>query len=163
MTTLQKIVAKAKILYKSGKYKKWTDAIKAASATISKTTKKVKKVVTKKAKVGATKKKAAPKKKAATKKKVTSHKDTKSHNVRINVVSGISKNKKYNLYAQIQKMNGYSERLHFFYFAKLDDAKKAYSKILSELKEKKEKGVYTLEIVNVVTLKLVKQITWFKI
>lgn len=91
------------------------------------------------------------------------HKDTKSHNVKIHVVSGISKNKKYNLYAQIQKMNGLSERLHFFYFAKLDDAKKAYSKILNELKEKKERGVYTIEIVNVVTLKPVKQITWFKI
>jgi hypothetical protein len=160
MSTLTKITTKAKALYKTGKYKKWTDAIKAASATISKTAKKsVKKTVTKKAKVGATKKKLTPKKKVAK----SYHKDTKSHNVRINVVSGISKNKKYNLYAQIQKMNGYSERLHFFYFAKLDDAKKAYSKILSELKEKKERGVYTLEIVNVVTLKPVKQITWFKI
>lgn len=94
MTTLQKIVSKAKILYKSGKYQKWTDAIKAASSTISKTTKKavkkVKKTVTKKAKVGATKKKTAPKKKAAPKKKITSHKDKNSHNVRISVMSGSS-------------------------------------------------------------------------
>jgi hypothetical protein len=52
-TTLKKITTKAKQLYKSGKFAKWTDAIKAASATISKTTKKavkkVKKTVTKKA------------------------------------------------------------------------------------------------------------------
>jgi hypothetical protein len=84
MSTLKQITTKAKVLYKTGKYKKWTDAIKAASSTISKTAKKVKKVVTKKAKVGATKKKADPKKKVAK----SYHKDTKSHNVRINVVSG---------------------------------------------------------------------------
>jgi hypothetical protein len=42
---LKQITTKAKALYKSGKYAKWTDAIKAASATISKTTKKaVKKI-----------------------------------------------------------------------------------------------------------------------
>lgn len=46
MSTLKQITTKAKALYKTGKYKKWTDAIKAASATISK---KVKKTVTKKA------------------------------------------------------------------------------------------------------------------
>jgi hypothetical protein len=90
MTTLQKIVAKAKIFYKSGKYQKWTDAIKAASTTISKTTKKavkkVKKTITKKAKVRSTKNKLAPKKKVAK----SYHKDTKSHNVRINVMSGSS-------------------------------------------------------------------------
>jgi hypothetical protein len=83
---LKQITTKAKALYKSGKYAKWTDAIKAASKQT--------------ATVGATKKKAAPKKKAAvkkasTKKKATtkrdygSHKDTNSHNVKISVVSGI--------------------------------------------------------------------------
>jgi hypothetical protein len=78
---LKAITTKAKALYKSGKYSKWTDAIKAASKSI-----------------GATKKKAAPKKKAAVKKKTAPkkkaavksvHKDTKSHNVKINVTSGI--------------------------------------------------------------------------
>ena len=49
MSTLKQITTKAKALYKTGKFAKWTDAIKAASATISKTTKKVKKAVTKKA------------------------------------------------------------------------------------------------------------------
>lgn len=45
MSTLKEITTKAKALYKTGKYKKWTDAIKAASATITKTTKKaVKKI-----------------------------------------------------------------------------------------------------------------------
>jgi hypothetical protein len=87
---LKQITTKAKALYKSGKYAKWTDAIKAASkqtATVGATKKKT------------SKKKTAPKKKTvvrklATKKKATtrnygSHKDTKSHNVRISVVSGV--------------------------------------------------------------------------
>jgi hypothetical protein len=77
---LKAITTKAKALYKTGKYKKWTDAIKAASKTVGAV--KTKRVV----------KKAAPKKKAAIKKKATAksyHKDTKSHNVKINVTSGI--------------------------------------------------------------------------
>jgi hypothetical protein len=90
MNRLKQITTKAKELYKSGKYAKWTDAIKAASkqtATVGATKKK------------SAKKKAAPKKKiavkkAATKKKAAvrnygSHKDTASHNVKISVVSGI--------------------------------------------------------------------------
>jgi len=90
MNRLKQITTKAKALYKSGKYAKWTDAIKAASkmtATVGATKKKT------------AKKKAAPKKKAAvkkasTKKKATtrnygSHKDTNSHNVKVSVVSGI--------------------------------------------------------------------------
>jgi len=85
MNRLKQITTKAKALYKSGKYAKWTDAIKAASkqtATVGATKKKT------------AKKKAAPKKKTATKKKATtrnygSHKDTASHNVRISVVSGV--------------------------------------------------------------------------
>lgn len=90
---LKQITTKAKQLYKTGKFAKWTDAIKAASkqtasvgATKKKTTKKAaKKVIKKKTAV----KKAAPKKKAAAR-NYGSHKDTKSHNVRISVVSGAS-------------------------------------------------------------------------
>jgi hypothetical protein len=80
---LKQITTKAKQLYKSGKFAKWTDAIKAASKSIPTTTKKV----------GAVKKKAAKKitKKAATKKATAKsyHKDSKSHNVKISVVSGV--------------------------------------------------------------------------
>jgi len=91
MNRLKQITTKAKALYKSGKYAKWTDAIKAASkqtATVGATKKKTAK------KKAAPKKKVAVKKKAATKKKATtrnygSHKDTASHNVRISVVSGV--------------------------------------------------------------------------
>jgi hypothetical protein len=42
-STLKKITSKAKLLYKSGKYAKWTDAIKAASKGISTGVKKIKK------------------------------------------------------------------------------------------------------------------------
>jgi len=83
---LKQITTKAKALYKSGKYAKWTDAIKAASkqtATVGATKKKS--APKKKAAV----KKAAPKKKATTKRDYGSHKDTNSHNVKISVVSGI--------------------------------------------------------------------------
>lgn len=80
---LKAITTKAKALYKSGKYKKWTDAIKAASKTLStKTTHKVSGVKKK-----AAKKKAAPKKAAAK----SYHKDTQSHNVKISVMSGNNK------------------------------------------------------------------------
>lgn len=82
---LKQITTKAKELYKSGKYKKWTDAIKAASKILTSTVKK--------SKVGAVKKKSAKKvthKKAAKKSPARSlHKDTKSHNVNIRVMSGI--------------------------------------------------------------------------
>jgi len=81
---LKAITTKAKALYKSGKYSKWTDAIKAASKTLTSTKKSVK--------VSGVKKKAAPKKKTATKKAAVrnygSHKDTASHNVKISVMSG---------------------------------------------------------------------------
>jgi hypothetical protein len=81
---LKQITTKAKQLYKTGKFAKWTDAIKAASKSTA-TTKKV----------GAVKKKAGKKitKKAAPKKAAAKsyHKDTKSHNVRISVVSGTTK------------------------------------------------------------------------
>ena len=68
MNRLKQITAKAKILYKTGKYKKWTDAIKQASKSL-----------------GATK--STPKSKSG------SHKDTKSHNVNVSVVSGAGKGK----------------------------------------------------------------------
>lgn len=71
---LKAITTKAKALYKSGKFKKWTDAIKAASKSIGATAKPVKKA----------------KKETASKAK-SYHKDTKSHNVNIRVVSGLSK------------------------------------------------------------------------
>jgi hypothetical protein len=91
MNRLKQITTKAKALYKSGKYAKWTDAIKAASKQTASVGATKKKTAKKKA---APKKKVAVKKKAATKKKATtrnygSHKDTASHNVRISVVSGI--------------------------------------------------------------------------
>jgi len=109
MTTLQLIIKKAKALKAAApkKYAKWTDYVKAASATIK---------PKKKATVGAIKKKAATKKvvkkaapKKATKKTTSYHKDTKSHNVRINVVSGLTKGQEkmldtwLNVYAKLSK------------------------------------------------------------
>jgi len=89
MTTLQKIVAKAKALKKAApkKFSKWTDYIKAASKGMKKPApvKKVKKKTVKKSVSGV--KKTAPKKRAT--KKSATHKDTKSHNVNIRVVSGV--------------------------------------------------------------------------
>ena len=76
---LKAITTKAKTLYKSGKYKKWTDAIKAASKLVT-GSRPTKKAAVKKATKKVTKK-ATPK---------SYHKDTKSHNVKINVTSGIS-------------------------------------------------------------------------
>jgi len=91
MNRLKQITTKAKALYKSGKYAKWTDAIKAASkqtATVGATKKKAaKKSVKKVAKKKTAVKKAATKKKSAVK---SYHKDTKSHNVRISEMSGSS-------------------------------------------------------------------------
>lgn len=56
MATLQQITTKAKVLYKTGKYKKWTDAIKAASKLVKKKpVKKAVKKAAKKRKVGAIK------------------------------------------------------------------------------------------------------------
>lgn len=111
-TTLKKITAAAKKLYKTGKYKKWTDAVKAASKTV------VKKKAAKKSvkQTGSTTKKAdvlRQAKKPGKRKSATGrtyyeyranrsdkgrllgiHKDTKSHNVNIRVMSGISGIKK---------------------------------------------------------------------
>jgi hypothetical protein len=89
---LKQITTKAKQLYKTGKYAKWTDAIKAASkqtASVGATKKKAaKKSVKKVAKKKTAVKKAAPKKKTAAR-NYGSHKDTNSHNVKVSVVSGI--------------------------------------------------------------------------
>jgi hypothetical protein len=83
---LKQITTKAKQLYKTGKFAKWTDAIKAASKTIP-ATKKVGAVKKK-----TEKKKAAPKKVTVKRKAAPgSHKDTNSHNVKIHVVSGTKK------------------------------------------------------------------------
>jgi hypothetical protein len=81
MTTLQKIVKKAKEIRKAHpkKYAKWTDYVKAASKQI----KPVKKAAPEK-KIGAVKR-------VATKK--CDHKDTNSHNVNVRVVSGIKPSK----------------------------------------------------------------------
>jgi hypothetical protein len=137
---LKAITTKAKQLYKTGKFAKWTDAIKAASKSTAKVganysmfstkgnkavtdlikyakTKKLnrlqvqqkmkaiekqhpeifdtavrEKIESKLFKVGAVKKKTAIKKAAPKKAAAKSyHKDTKSHNVKISVMSGISK------------------------------------------------------------------------
>ena len=109
---LKAITTKAKALYKTGKFDKWTDAIKAASKTVTTTATKAakkygtkaKKYAVKKAKSGvkslakkvyeskylAGTKKAAPKKSAAK----SYHKDTASHNVKISVMSGMNGMKK---------------------------------------------------------------------
>jgi len=91
---LKAITTKAKQLYKTGKFSKWTDAIKQASKMLTKTTvsKKIGAIKKKATKKVVAKKKVATKKKAVKKSPVRnygSHKDTASHNVRISVVSGI--------------------------------------------------------------------------
>ena len=93
MTTLQLIIKKAKALRKAApnKYSKWTDYVKAASATIKPKKKATVSGVKKKTAVKKTAVKKTAVKKAAPKKTTSIHKDSKSHNVRINVVSGIGK------------------------------------------------------------------------
>lgn len=86
MSALKEITTRAKKLYKTGKYAKWTDAIKEASKSLHKKPAKHK--------VSGIKKTV---KKKATKKAISKsyHKDTKSHNVNIRVMSGFSKTKFY--------------------------------------------------------------------
>lgn len=106
MTALQTIIKEAKAIRKRMPKIEWKTAVKQASAiyasknkgkkTVTKK-KTVKKAANKKA-VGSIKK-VARKKIGVVKKATTMHKDTKSHNVRISVMSGVSKNfKKYILY-----------------------------------------------------------------
>jgi F0F1-type ATP synthase membrane subunit b/b' len=152
MNRLKQITTKAKALYKTGKYAKWTDAIKAASkqtATVGATKKKT------------AKKKAAPKKKTAvkkvaTKKKATtrnygSHKDTASHNVRISVVSGTDqmavlnylikeKNKAEQkiivLKKQLKESGDYQSKRHFqLWINKYKDYLKGLKKSITESKK----------------------------
>lgn len=87
---LKQITTKAKALYNTGKYKKWTDAIKAASKSIGT--------------IGATKKKTVKKRPAAK----SIHKDTKSHNVKISVMSGYkgTKHKGRNTYVHYSRISG---------------------------------------------------------
>jgi len=73
MNRLKQITTKAKALYKSGKYAKWTDAIKAASkqtATVGATKKKT------------AKKKAAPKKESSSKKESSNKKESYNKKLR---------------------------------------------------------------------------------
>lgn len=70
---LKAITTAAKKLYKSGKYSKWTDAIKAASKSIAGSAPKKKPT------------KKAPAKKVAKKTIAKKHTDTKSHNISIKV------------------------------------------------------------------------------
>jgi hypothetical protein len=135
MNRLKQITTKAKALYKSGKYAKWTDAIKAASKQT--------------ATVGATKKKtavkkSAPKKKAAVK---SYHKDSKSHNVRISVMSGLEKDLENKLknaihFLGITKSNIDFEKL----MIKKDPMRKNYWKL--KMKESQNKLKKIQQIVN---------------
>lgn len=93
MSKVKQITATAKRLYKTGRYKKWTDAIKAASKKIG-AVKIVQKGEPRNAKV--TKVIQQVRKKDGTfkgYKRIGSarHSDSKSHNVNIRVVSGIGK------------------------------------------------------------------------
>jgi len=102
---LKQITTEAKKLYKTGKYAKWTDAVKAASKSLAGWTKGGTRIIevgeaprkNKKNILVTRRKKAMPgtfkkfkqisgAKKTATEK----HTDTKSHNVNIRVVSGIN-------------------------------------------------------------------------
>jgi hypothetical protein len=143
---LKQITTKAKALYKTGRYAKWTDAIKAASkqtasvgATKKKAAKKASKKVVKKAAV----KKAAPKKKAAAK---SYHKDSKSHNVRISVVSGIENDKMIRkLSSKFLKMTGYNQlakdvlKKHI----PISNVIKAVDYSVNEQYQKVQKGTYS--------------------
>lgn len=104
MTTLQLIIKKAKALKKAAprKYSKWTDYVKAASATIKPKKKESISGVKKKTATKKVVKKAAPKK--AAKKSTSYHKDTKSHNVRINVVSGVKSILNFSLYVKGKRL-----------------------------------------------------------
>lgn len=94
MNKLKKITTAAKKLYKTGKYKKWTDAIKAASKQIG-AIKIVEKGESKSAKPKAVYQSVRSKKgtfKGMRKIGAAgSHKDTRSHNVNIRVLSGVKK------------------------------------------------------------------------
>jgi hypothetical protein len=137
---LKEITTKAKQLYKTGKFSKWTDAIKEASKSL------VKKTDSKK--IGAIKKKATKK---VVKKKVVkklpvrnygSHKDTASHNVRISVVSGIDKDLENKLKDAIRFVGIYKSNIDFEkLMIKKEPSKKNYWKLRVKDSEKKLKIV----------------------
>lgn len=167
MSALKKITTKAKQLYKTGKYAKWTDAIKeaskslhkSASKTVKKHATKVKKYAVKKAKSGIkslakkvyeskhlsgvkTKKKATPK---------SLHKDTMSHNVKISVMSGISKDIENKLKEAIRFSGIYKSNIEF---AKLMQKKEPQKRMYWKLKVKDyEKN---LKVVKQIVSKLKK-------
>jgi len=143
---LKAITTKAKALYKSGKYAKWTDAIKEASKSLAKTTgsKKIG-AIKKKATKKVVKKKFATKKKAVKKAPVRnygSHKDTASHNVRISVVSGIDKDLENKLKEAIRFVGIYKSNIDFEkLMIKKEPSKKNYWKLRVKDSEKKLKIV----------------------
>jgi hypothetical protein len=143
---LKAITTKAKALYKSGKYAKWTDAIKEASKSLAKTTgsKKIG-AIKKKATKKVVKKKVATKKKAVKKAPVRnygSHKDTASHNVRISVVSGIDKDLENKLKEAIRFVGIYKSNIDFEkLMIKKEPSKKNYWKLRVKDSEKKLKIV----------------------
>jgi hypothetical protein len=128
MTALQLIIKKAKALRAASpkKFAKWTDYVKAASATIKQKKKATVGAVKNKAVKKAAKKKVIKKtpvkkivKKTAPKKTTSIHKDTKSHNVRINVVSGTKKLKYRN--SESEKINTLKKIQNSIEFIKLYD------------------------------------------
>jgi hypothetical protein len=182
-STLKKITTKAKQLYKTGKFAKWTDAIKEASKSLHKKPAKKKigyskerlnivkkatpyiknyksKGYTKQesikngnldaAYMGTTKKKVIKK---ATKKATPKslHKDTMSHNVKISVMSGISKDIENKLKEAIRFSGIYKSNIEF---AKLMQKKEPQKRMYWKLKVKDyEKN---LKVVKQIVSKLKK-------
>ena len=188
-STLKKITTKAKQLYKTGKYAKWTDAIKEASKSLHKKPAKKKigysklrlkadKELTKAIKsepktlfpytkkqtlikagkkyydemnknihkISGVKKKA---KKKATPKSL--HKDTMSHNVKISVMSGISKDIENKLKEAIRFSGIYKSNIEF---SKLMQKKEPQKRMYWKLKVKDyEKN---LKVVKQIVSKLKK-------
>jgi hypothetical protein len=165
MTTLQMIIKKAQALRKASpkKFSKWTDYVKAASATIKPKKKAAVGAVKKKAVKKAAPKKAAAKKavkkvvkKAATKKATSIHKDSKSHNVKISVVSGVENIKKdiaRKLESAIKLASTYKSNIEF---EKLMSIKDKERKNYWNLKAKESK--VKLDIARKMILKLKKAI-----
>jgi len=139
MNKLKQITTKAKQLYKTGKFSKWTDAIKAAAASLPGAKKKAKKIkqysVTRSAdgtfKKGGVKRISGVKTKAATR-NYGSHKDTASHNVKISVMSGhleASKEK------HLRMLKDYFAKVYAESFTAVGKEKKEFKKVLMLLKK----------------------------
>ena len=157
---LKLITDKAKKLYKTGKYKKWTDAIKQASKSIgavkiiqkgeSKNAKVTKTLMQKRNKKGQFKgysvisglSKTAKKKVAKKKVAKSYHKDTKSHNVRISVMSGTK--------SRISGMPNYNDKdmARELYLWSTNDSQLYYQQrrpILINLSKKYKKGTFDVD------------------